>query len=96
MDDRGPQGPPNIETMLRVGFDPAQRREGLVARLLELRTLIPQFEQEKARIEGMVTLLDEISPPVQQFPSPVITEGTDSPPGAEDDDGSNGKPKPGE
>ena len=82
------------ETMLRVNFNPAQRREALVARLLELRTLIPQFEEEKARIEGMVTLLDEIAPPVQQFPGPVITESDGPPPGAEDtEDGSNGKPK---
>ena len=50
--------------------------------------------EEKARIEGMITLLDEINPPVQQFPGPVMTEG-DGPPG-EADDGSNGKPKPGD
>ena len=51
------------EVILRVGFDPAQRRQQLVHRLLELRSLIPQLEDEKSRIEGMVTLLDEISKP---------------------------------
>ena len=72
------------ETMVRIKFDPAQRRQTLMARLLELRALIPQFEEEKARLEGMITLLDEIVPPVQQFPGPVITESDGPPPGTED------------
>ena len=94
MTDRGPQGPPMMETMLRVQFDPAQRRQALVTRMLELRTLIPQFEEEKARLEGMITLLDEIAPPVQQFPGPVPTESDGPPPGLEDTgEDSSGEPE---
>ena len=82
------------EMMLRVKFDPAQRRQALVTRLLELRTLIPQFEEEKARLEGMIALLDEIAPPVQQFPGPTIT-ASDGPPAGLDDEGgeSSGEPE---
>ena len=59
------------ETMVRVQFDPVQRRAELVSRLIELRSLIPQFEEEKARIEGMVTLLDEITQTAGPIPVPV-------------------------
>jgi hypothetical protein len=45
--------------------------------LFELRSLIPQFEEEKARIEGMVTLLDEIVPPVVAGPGLVVAEGAE-------------------
>ena len=60
----GPKAIPEVrdegETMLRCSFDPAQRRQEMVARLMELRLLIPQFEEEKARLEGAISLLDEI------------------------------------
>ena len=62
------------ETMVRIQFDPVQRRAELVSRLIELRSLIPQFEEEKARIEGMVTLLDEITQPVVAGPGLVVSE----------------------
>ena len=62
------------ETMVRVQFDPVERRQSLVSRLIELRTLIPQFEEEKARIEGMVTLLDEITQTVVAGPGLVVSE----------------------
>ena len=62
------------ETMVRVQFDPVQRRAELVSRLIELRSLIPQFEEEKARIEGMVTLLDEITQTAGPIPVPPVSE----------------------
>ena len=65
------------ETMVRIQFDPAQRRQELVARLIELRALIPNLEEEMARIEGMVTLLDEIIPPVVAGPGLVVSEDTE-------------------
>ena len=65
------------ETMVRIQFDPVQRRAELVSRLIELRSLIPQFEEEKARIEGMVTLLDEMIPPVVAGPGLVAEESAE-------------------
>jgi hypothetical protein len=44
---------------------------------MELRALIPQLEAEKSRIEGMVALLDEISPPMQAAPTPESDDGMD-------------------
>ena len=65
-DTPGPKALPKkdepSESMLRCPFDPAQRRGEMFARLVELRVLIPQMEEEKARIEGAITLLDEIVP----------------------------------
>ena len=65
------------ETMVRVQFDPAQRRQDRVARLFQLRSMIPELQEEKARIEGMVTLLDEVVPPVVAGPGLVATKGTE-------------------
>ena len=71
------------EMMMRVQFDPAERRQDLVARLFQLRSMIPELQEEKARIEGMVTLLDEMIPPVVAGPGLVATEGMESAEGAE-------------
>ena len=65
------------ETMVRVQFDPVERRQDMTRRLIELRMLIPQFEEEKARIEGMITLLDEMIPPVVAGPGLVAEEGAE-------------------
>ena len=61
----GPKPIPEAQgdTMIRCPFDPAQRRQEMVSRLMELRLLIPQFEEEKARLEGAISMLDEIGAP---------------------------------
>ena len=59
-----PEAASEGETMLRCPFDPVQRRQQMVSRLMELRLLIPQFEEEKARLEGAISMLDEIGAPV--------------------------------
>ena len=53
--------PGEADTMVRMKFSPAGRRQALAARLMELRLLIPQLEEERWRIEGQIMLLDEIS-----------------------------------
>ena len=65
------------ETMVRVQFDPVQRRQSLVTRLFELESLIPKLMEEKARIEGMIMLLDEMIPPVVAGPGLVAEESTE-------------------
>ncbi len=52
-----------METVIRAPFNVQERRENLVRRLTELRSLIPQMQEEKARIEGAILLLDELSAP---------------------------------
>lgn len=81
------------ETMMRINFDPATRRQQLLSRMLELRTLIPQLEEELHGIQGKIQLLDEISPPQQMMGPGFMAEGDGPPPGAETDSGPNGKPK---
>ena len=82
------------ETMMRIGFDPAVRRQQLLSRMLELKTLIPQMQEELHSIQGKIQLLDEINPPQRMMGGPGFSAGDDEPPpGAETDSGSNGKPK---
>ena len=62
------------ETMVRINFDPVQKRETFIARLVKLRLLIPELQEEKARIEGALGMLNEINPP-QQMTGPVPAPG---------------------
>jgi hypothetical protein len=54
--------------MLQLSFSLKDRREALLGRLLELRALIPQFESEKARIEGQIAFIDELAGGFPQMP----------------------------
>lgn len=58
----GPKAIPETqdETMLRCPFSPTQRRQEMTNRLMELRLLIPQLEEEKARLEGAIAILGEM------------------------------------
>lgn len=60
-----------METVIRAPFDVGERREALMRRLTELRSLIPQLQEEKARMEGAILLLDEMSTSPAGGPGPL-------------------------